>query len=256
LFSFAVDGFSPSAIVLPVSAAEVEEVVRFAASEELAIISCGSRSKLEIGMPPARYDIALDMRGLCQIAHYDAGDLTLSVDAGIPLRQLQQTLAHKQQFLPLAVPCFETSTVGGAVASGIDSVLRQLWCRVRFPDRFRVCGRHWQPLQKWPGSSERSIGARSAQTADGIAGNVVGHHAPEFPDVSPGASVQRVLGEFYNIRGCAYVRQTHPGDRIEIFQPGDAQPGNRDNPCGGPAGSAEHRSAGSGAGPVVCLCIM
>ena len=125
LLSFTVDGYSPSAIVLPASAAEVEEVVRFAASEGLAIISCGSRSKLEIGMPPARYDIALDMRGLCQIAHYDAGDLTLSVDAGIPLRQLQQTLAHKQQFLPLAVPCFETSTVGGAVASGIDSVLRQ-----------------------------------------------------------------------------------------------------------------------------------
>jgi glycolate oxidase FAD binding subunit len=125
LLSFAVDGFSPSAIVLPASAAEVEEVVRFAASEGLAIISCGSRSKLEIGMPPARYDIALDMRGLCQIANYDAGDLVLSVDAGIALRQLEQVLANKQQFLPLAVPCFETSTVGGAVASGIDSVLHQ-----------------------------------------------------------------------------------------------------------------------------------
>ena len=40
LLSFTVDGFSPSAIVLPASAAEVEEVVRFAASEGLAIISC------------------------------------------------------------------------------------------------------------------------------------------------------------------------------------------------------------------------
>ena len=69
-------------------------------------------------MPPTRYDIALDMTGLCLIAHYDAGDLTLSVDAGMPLRHLEQTLAEKQQFLPLAVPCFETSTVGGAVASG------------------------------------------------------------------------------------------------------------------------------------------
>jgi glycolate oxidase FAD binding subunit len=131
LLSFAVDGFSPSAIVLPTSAPEVEEVVRFAASEELAIISCGSRSKLEIGMPPARYDIALDMTGLCQIAHYDAGDLTVSVDAGVPLRQLERALAAERQFLPLAVPCFETSTVGGAIASGIDSVLRQKYGTAR-----------------------------------------------------------------------------------------------------------------------------
>lgn len=129
--SFAVDGISPAAIIQPASAEEVAEVVRFAASEELAIVSCGSRSKLELGMPPARYDIALDMTGLCRIAHYDAGDLTLSVDAGMPLRQLEQALAEKQQFLPLAVPCFETSTVGGAVASGIDSVLRQQYGTAR-----------------------------------------------------------------------------------------------------------------------------
>jgi glycolate oxidase FAD binding subunit len=49
----------------------------------------------------------------------------------MPLRQLEQALAEKQQFLPLAVPCFETSTVGGAVASGIDSVLRQQYGTAR-----------------------------------------------------------------------------------------------------------------------------
>jgi glycolate oxidase FAD binding subunit len=128
---FAVDGVSPAAIVQPASAEEVAEVVRFAAAENLGIVSCGSRSKLELGMPPARYDIALDMTGLCRIAHYDAGDMTLSADAGMPLRQMEQALAEKQQFLPLAVPCFETSTVGGAVASGIDSVLRQQYGTAR-----------------------------------------------------------------------------------------------------------------------------
>src|SRR5260370_8091818 len=111
LSSFAVDGISPAAIIQPASAEEVAEVVRFAASEELAIVSCGSRSKLELGMPPARYDIALDMTGLCRIAHYDAGDLTLSVDAGMPLRQLEQALAEKQQFLPLPGPVLETPTL-------------------------------------------------------------------------------------------------------------------------------------------------
>ena len=74
---------------------------------------------------------AVVMTGMRGIAHYDAGDLTLSVDAGMPLRQLEQVLAEKQQFLPLAVPCFESSTLGGAVASGIDSVLRQQYGSAR-----------------------------------------------------------------------------------------------------------------------------
>jgi len=125
LRAYVVDGMTPGAIIRPASAEEAIELIRFALKEKLSIVNCGSRSKLAWGMPPSRYDIALDMTGLSAIAHYDPGDLTLSVDAGMPLLQLEKTLAEKQQFLPLAVPCHETSTVGGAVASGIDSTLRQ-----------------------------------------------------------------------------------------------------------------------------------
>jgi glycolate oxidase FAD binding subunit len=125
LREYAIDDVVPGAIVRPASAQEAAEVVRFASTEKLAIVACGSRSKLDLGMPPARYDLALDMTGLHDIAHFDPGDLTLSVDAGMPLRQLARVLAEKGQFLPLAVPCHETSTVAGALASGIDSALRK-----------------------------------------------------------------------------------------------------------------------------------
>jgi glycolate oxidase FAD binding subunit len=125
LREYAIDGMVPGAIVRPASAQEAAEVARFAITEKLAIVASGSRSKLDLGMPPARYDLALDMTGLHEIAHFDPGDLTLSVDAGMPLRQLARMLAEKGQFLPLAVPCCETSTVAGALASGIDSTLRK-----------------------------------------------------------------------------------------------------------------------------------
>lgn len=131
LAAYAVDGMAPSAIARPASAEEVAKVVRFAVAEKLAVLPLGSRSKCEMGMPPARYDIAVDMAGLREIAHYDAGDLTLSVDAGMPLRDLEVYLQRKGQFLPLAVPCFESSTVGGAVATGIDSALRQQYGSAR-----------------------------------------------------------------------------------------------------------------------------
>jgi glycolate oxidase FAD binding subunit len=124
LKGFAIAGRAPVAVFKPRAAEEVAEIVSFAAAEKLALVACGSRSKLDLGMPPQRYDLALDMTGLCQMAHYDPGDLTVSVDAGMPLKELSNALAEKRQFLPLAVPCSATSTVGGAIASGIDSTLR------------------------------------------------------------------------------------------------------------------------------------
>ncbi len=125
LQEFAIAGRAPTAIVKPQAAEEVAEIVRVAAAEKLAIVCCGSRSKLDLGMPPQRYDLALDMTALHQIVHYDPGDLTLSVDAGLTLQKLAKALAAKNQFLPLGVPWQETSTIGGAIASGIDSSLRQ-----------------------------------------------------------------------------------------------------------------------------------
>jgi len=89
---YAVDAVLPSAVAKPASAEEVAAIVRFAALEKLAIVPCGNRTKLRIGMPPSRYDLALDMTGLSQIAHYDPGDLTLSVDAGFPIAKLNALL--------------------------------------------------------------------------------------------------------------------------------------------------------------------
>ncbi|HXO61732.1 MAG TPA: FAD-binding oxidoreductase [Candidatus Acidoferrales bacterium] len=121
---FAIDGVVPSAVARPASSAEVVEIVRFAKSEKLALIPCGHRTKLAIGMLPSRYDIALDMTALNQIAYYDPADLTLSVDAGMNLAELAEALAQQKQFLPLAVPFFEECTVGGTIASNIGSSLR------------------------------------------------------------------------------------------------------------------------------------
>lgn len=131
LAAHAIDGVLPQAIACPASAEEVTEIVRFALAEKLAVQPFGSRSKCEMGMPPARCDIALDMNHLREIAHYDAGDLTLSVGAGTSLRELANFLSGHGQILPLAVPCFESSTAGGAIASGIDSTLRQQYGPVR-----------------------------------------------------------------------------------------------------------------------------
>lgn len=128
---YTVDEVTPFAVAKPTSPEQVAEIVRFAALEKLTLIPCGHRTKLEIGMPPSRYDISLDMTGLHQIVHYDPGDLTVSVDAGASFNDLAAPLYKQNQFLPLSVPFYFESTIGGIIASGVDSSLRQSYGTAR-----------------------------------------------------------------------------------------------------------------------------
>jgi glycolate oxidase FAD binding subunit len=129
--AYAVDEVLPSVVVKPSSAEQVAEIVRLASLEKLALIPCGNRTKLSIGMPPSRFDIALDMTALNQIPHYDPGDLTVSADAGTPLTKLNALLNEHNQFLPLFVPWYSRSTIGGTIASGVHSPLQQFYGTAR-----------------------------------------------------------------------------------------------------------------------------
>jgi glycolate oxidase FAD binding subunit len=131
LAAYEVDGVRPSAAVRPGAADEVAELVKLAVAEKLAVIPMGARTKLGIGMPPKQFDLAIDMTRLDRVISYDPGDLTLSVEAGIPLAKLAATLAQHKQFLPLAVPFYERATIGGTLASGVDSPLRQMYGTAR-----------------------------------------------------------------------------------------------------------------------------
>jgi glycolate oxidase FAD binding subunit len=131
LRAYEVDGKTPGAIAKPGSAAEVVEVVKFAVSEKLAIIPTGARTKLQMGMTPRQYDVALDMTRLDRVVAFDPADLTLGVEPGVPLRKLSATLAEHKQFLPLAVPFLQQTTIGGTVASGVDTPLRQFYGTAR-----------------------------------------------------------------------------------------------------------------------------
>ena len=131
LTAFAIDDKTPSVAVRPQSSAEIAGIVKFAAKEQLAVVATGARTKLGIGQPPRQYDIALDTTRLDRVVAYDPGDLTLSVEAGIPLHKLSGILAEHHQFLPLGVPYQAQTTIGGTIASGVDSPLRQLYGTAR-----------------------------------------------------------------------------------------------------------------------------
>lgn len=126
-----VDGVAPAVVVRPGDAAQVAEVVRFAAAAKLAVIPSGSGSKLGIGAPPSRYDLALDLSRMNHILAYDPGDLTLGVEPGVRIADLLRALAEQKQFLPLAVPFADRATLGGIAAANSSSPLRHAFGGVR-----------------------------------------------------------------------------------------------------------------------------
>ena len=131
LVAYGIGGNAPAAAVKPGSREEISEIVKFAAAEKPAIVPCGARSKLSMGAPPSRYDVALDLTRLDHIVAYDPSDLTLSVEPGIPLQRLAGVLAGHRQFLPLAIPFWSRATAGGTIVAGVDSPLRQAYGTAR-----------------------------------------------------------------------------------------------------------------------------
>jgi glycolate oxidase FAD binding subunit len=69
------------------------------------------------GAAPARYDVALDLTRLNAIVQYVPDDLTVAVQAGIRLQDLQDHLAKRGQYLPLDPPLPQRATIGGIIAS-------------------------------------------------------------------------------------------------------------------------------------------
>jgi glycolate oxidase FAD binding subunit len=127
----AIAGAQPGAIVTPGSAAEVVEIVRIANDERLALCPVGAGTKLEFGPPPDRCDVAVELSRMSRIADYDPGDLTLSVEPGLPVPALAAALTPENQFVPLEGPCGVEGTVGGTLAAGVSGPLRQAYGSAR-----------------------------------------------------------------------------------------------------------------------------
>ncbi len=108
-------GVVPSIVVGPTSFAEVSEVLAWATRDGLKVVPCGSRTKLDRGATPAACDVLLDLSKLDQVVEHAAGDLTVTVQAGVRLPDLQQQLAGAGQFLALDPPV--PGTIGGLIAT-------------------------------------------------------------------------------------------------------------------------------------------
>jgi glycolate oxidase FAD binding subunit len=153
LHQYAVDGKKPAAVVFPASVDEVSEVVRLAGKRGLSIVPWGGGSKIHTGYPPSGLDLVVCTERLNRIIEMDTANLTVTVQAGVRIREVQASLAgeenrcyipyetplslsgeplcsgrtHKGCFIPLSPPYSKKATLGGILASNSTGPTRLLY---------------------------------------------------------------------------------------------------------------------------------
>ena len=105
--------------------------VKFARDNHWKLLPCGSGSKLNWGALVQESQLVISTQRLNRVVEHAVGDLTVTVEAGVRLAQLQQLLQPSRQFLPLDPAYPESATIGGIVATADSGSWRQRYGGVR-----------------------------------------------------------------------------------------------------------------------------
>ena len=123
LASYTVGGATPLVVVRPESIEGVARALTTASALRAAVVPWGGGTRMGLGNPPSRYDLALDMRGLNRVVEHRPADLTVTVEAGCTVQALQDVLGQSGQYLPLDPPLPAQAMVGGVLATGLGGPL-------------------------------------------------------------------------------------------------------------------------------------
>ena len=132
--------------IAPADAAAVAEVVRRAAETGTAVYPLGgskgrvcrwskapgcAESPRTAGGGCPKSGIHLSLANLNKVIDYTPDDMTITVEAGVTVAELNARLAANRQWLPIDVPRPERATVGGAIAANAAGPRRYAYGTIR-----------------------------------------------------------------------------------------------------------------------------
>ena len=115
----------------------LEPLVRELHRQATPWLPAGQGTRLHWGAPVAAGTTVVSCRRLDRLLEHAVGDFTVTVQAGMPLRDLQAALAEQGQWLALDWPWGSgadgqgSGSIGGLVARGMAAGLRQRYLGVR-----------------------------------------------------------------------------------------------------------------------------
>jgi glycolate oxidase FAD binding subunit len=118
-------------VLKPQTVEELAEMLARPAKHARTIALEGCASKRLMGGPTLQADEYLTTSGLNRVLQYEPHDLTISVQAGLPWRDLTALLAKNRQMIPLDPPYGPVATVGGVIAANSSGPRRRLYGTAR-----------------------------------------------------------------------------------------------------------------------------
>ena len=103
--------------IAPGDAAGIAQTIADCFHDGTPVYPVGGGTSLDYGLPAKLPGIGLSLGGLTQIVDYPARDMTITVEAGITMQALAETLAAAGQRFPVDVPNAGQATLGGVVAT-------------------------------------------------------------------------------------------------------------------------------------------
>jgi glycolate oxidase FAD binding subunit len=118
-------------ILQPQNVEELRHALRSAAKDKLPIELFGANTKRLMAGAPAPAALRVSTAKLNRILKYQPRDLTVSVEAGIPLAELNRELSRNGQMIPLDGAYSDEGTVGGMLAANVSGSRRRLYGTAR-----------------------------------------------------------------------------------------------------------------------------
>jgi len=120
----AIDALQPVLVVSPSSQDDVAAFLSIANELGAAVAPRGGGTQTSLGTTPERYDIALDVNRLNALIEHEPADLTVTVEAGMRLSEVQRLLGAHGQWLPLDPSLPDEATIGGILATNASGPAR------------------------------------------------------------------------------------------------------------------------------------
>ena len=110
------EGMSVTDIIAPTSTEELCDTLKSCAERGAAMETGGAFSKPTMGGQRPQEAVRVTTSSMTRLLAYEPADLTVSVESGMPWRELNRILDENNQFVPVDPAFTATATVGGVVA--------------------------------------------------------------------------------------------------------------------------------------------
>jgi glycolate oxidase FAD binding subunit len=134
LRAMTVEGVIPGLMVSPGTIPETSRVMAAASGRGLKVIPTGGGTKLSLGAVPQKAGfLLLSTKRMCAYTDYDISNLTIEVECGLTVHEVQTRLNAEGEgyFLPLDSPHSRKATIGGVVATNDNGPRRLLYGGLR-----------------------------------------------------------------------------------------------------------------------------